>query len=54
MLRPPPETSEYHAPNDVYAQTVQRLAGDGEAQAVLIPRTARAGRGGAGAAARRT
>jgi uncharacterized protein len=39
VLRPPPETSEYHAPNDVYAQTVQRLVAAPEAQAVLIPRT---------------
>jgi predicted glycosyltransferase len=39
VLRPPPETSEYHAPNDVYGETVRRLAAAGEAQAVLIPRT---------------
>lgn len=40
VLRPPPETSEYHAPNDVYGATVRRLAAAGaEAQAVLIPRT---------------
>ena len=39
VLRPPPETSEYHAPNDVYGATVQRLALAAEAQAVLIPRT---------------
>ncbi len=40
VLRPPPETSEYHAPNDVYGATVRRLAEAGEeAQAVLIPRT---------------
>jgi predicted glycosyltransferase len=40
VVRPPPETSEYHAPNDVYAATVRRLAElDGEAQAVIIPRT---------------
>jgi uncharacterized protein len=40
VVRPPPETSEYHAPNDVYAATVRRLAdADGEAQAVIIPRT---------------
>jgi predicted glycosyltransferase len=43
VLRPPPETSEYHAPNDVYAQTVQRLVAAPEAQAVLIPRTAQQG-----------
>jgi hypothetical protein len=40
VVRPPPETSEYHAPNDLYAATVRRLAeGDGEVQAVIIPRT---------------
>lgn len=39
VLRPPPETSEYHAPNDVYGETVRRLAAASEAQAVLIPRT---------------
>jgi predicted glycosyltransferase len=39
VLRPPPETSEYHAPNDVYAATVRRLAAAPEAQAVIIPRT---------------
>lgn len=39
VLRPPPETSEYHAPNDLYAATVRRLAAAPEAQAVVIPRT---------------
>jgi predicted glycosyltransferase len=40
VVRPPPETSEYHAPNDVYTATLRRLAdADGEAQAVIIPRT---------------
>jgi predicted glycosyltransferase len=40
VMRPPPETSEYHAPNDVYAATVRRLAGLPErAQAVIVPRT---------------
>ena len=40
VVRPPPETSEYHAPNDLYAGTLRRLAAaDGEAQAVIIPRT---------------
>ncbi len=39
VVRPPPETSEYHAPNDVYGATVQRLAAASEAQAVVIPRT---------------
>ncbi len=44
VLRPPPETSEYHAPNDVYGATVRRLAASPEAQAVLIPRTEEQGR----------
>ncbi|HVY96615.1 MAG TPA: DUF354 domain-containing protein [Solirubrobacterales bacterium] len=39
VVRPPPETSEYHAPNDVYGATVRRLAAAAEAQAVVIPRT---------------
>ncbi len=44
VVRPPPETSEYHAPNDIYAATVRRLAdADGEAQAVIIPRTRKQG-----------
>jgi uncharacterized protein len=43
VVRPPPETSEYHAPNDVYGLAVARLASAPEAQAVVIPRTARQG-----------
>ena len=39
VVRPPPETSEYHAPNDLYGQVIQRLAGEADAQAVVIPRT---------------
>ena len=40
VVRPPPETSEYHAPNDLYGETIRRLAAAaGEAQAVVIPRT---------------
>jgi predicted glycosyltransferase len=39
VVRPPPETSEYHAPNDLYAATIRRLAAAGEAQAVIVPRT---------------
>jgi predicted glycosyltransferase len=40
VVRPPPETSEYHAPNDLYGATVRWLAeADGEVQAVIIPRT---------------
>jgi predicted glycosyltransferase len=40
VVRPPPETSEYHAPNDLYAATIRRLAAAADtAQAVIIPRT---------------
>lgn len=39
VVRPPPETSEYHARNDLYGETIRRLAEAGEAQAVVIPRT---------------
>jgi uncharacterized protein len=40
VVRPPPETSEYHERNDLYEAVVRRLAaGDGEVQAVIIPRT---------------
>jgi uncharacterized protein len=40
VVRPPPETSEYHAPNDLYAATVRRLAATADrAQAVIVPRT---------------
>ena len=44
VVRPPPETSEYHAPNDVYAATVRRLAAETDTvQAVIVPRTAEQG-----------
>ncbi|HWB69844.1 MAG TPA: DUF354 domain-containing protein, partial [Solirubrobacterales bacterium] len=39
VLRPPPETSEYHARNDLYEQTIHRLAEADGVQAVIIPRT---------------
>jgi uncharacterized protein len=40
VVRPPPETSEYHAPNDLYGAVVKHLAAaDGQVQAVIIPRT---------------
>ncbi len=39
VVRPPPETSEYHAPNDLYAAVVRRLAEAPGVQAVVIPRT---------------
>jgi predicted glycosyltransferase len=43
VVRPPPETSEYHARNDLYGATLRRLAGAEEAQAVVIPRTVEQG-----------
>jgi predicted glycosyltransferase len=39
VVRPPPETSAYHARNDLYGETIRRLAGEPGAQAVIIPRT---------------
>jgi predicted glycosyltransferase len=44
VLRPPPETSEYHARNDLYGETIRHLAGREGVQAVVIPRTERQGR----------
>ena len=41
VVRPPPETSEYHARNEIYAAAIHRLAESPEAQAVVIPRTER-------------
>ena len=43
VVRPPPETSEYHARNDLYAATIERLAAAPGAQAVVIPRTVEQG-----------
>jgi predicted glycosyltransferase len=43
VVRPPPETSEYHARNDLYGATIRRLAGAEETQAVVIPRTVEQG-----------
>jgi predicted glycosyltransferase len=43
VVRPPPETSEYHARNDVYGEAIHHLAGSAEVQAVVIPRTERQG-----------
>jgi len=39
VVRPPPETSEYHAPNDAYGAAIRRLAAAEEVQAVVVPRT---------------
>jgi len=43
VVRPPPETSEYHARNDVYGAAIRRLAGADGVQAVVIPRTEKQG-----------
>lgn len=40
VVRPPPETSEYHAENPLYERVLDRLAAEG-ATAVVIPRTGR-------------
>ena len=39
VVRPPPETSEYHAQNPLYEGVIERLARDPGATAVVIPRT---------------
>jgi predicted glycosyltransferase len=43
VVRPPPETSEYHARNDVYSEAIRRLAAAANVLAVVIPRTERQG-----------
>jgi len=43
VVRPPPETSEYHARNDVYDEAIRHLAAADGVQAVVIPRTGRQG-----------
>jgi predicted glycosyltransferase len=39
VVRPPPETSEYHAENPLYTSVIDRLAREDRAVAVVIPRT---------------
>jgi predicted glycosyltransferase len=39
VVRPPPETSAYHAENPLYAGIIDRLAADESTTAVVIPRT---------------
>lgn len=39
VVRPPPETSEYHARDDLYGRVLERLAAEPSAEAVVIPRT---------------
>lgn len=41
VVRPPPETSEYHARNDLYGAAIRRLAEADDVQAVVVPRTER-------------
>lgn len=43
VVRPPPETSEYHARNEVYGESIRYLAEADSVQAVVIPRTERQG-----------
>ncbi len=43
VVRPPPETSEYHAHNDLYGETIRHLSGAAGVQAIVIPRTERQG-----------
>jgi predicted glycosyltransferase len=43
VVRPPPETSEYHARNDLYGEAIRHLAVAEAVQAVVIPRTERQG-----------
>lgn len=44
VVRPPPETSTYHADNPLYEGVLDRLAADERAVTVLIPRTDEQGR----------
>jgi predicted glycosyltransferase len=44
VVRPPPETSEYHAHNDLYGESIRYLAATDSVQAVVIPRTERQGK----------
>jgi uncharacterized protein len=39
VVRPPPETSEYHEQNPIHERVLHRLEGEAGVQAVIIPRT---------------
>jgi predicted glycosyltransferase len=39
VVRPPPETSEYHEHNPLYERVLDRLASEDDTQTVVIPRT---------------
>jgi uncharacterized protein len=41
VVRPPPETSEYHEQNPLHDRVLNRLAAEPDAQTVVIPRTVR-------------
>jgi uncharacterized protein len=41
VVRPPPESSAYHAENPLYEAVLERLLAEPDTQAVLIPRTER-------------
>jgi predicted glycosyltransferase len=41
VVRPPPETSEYHEQNPLHDRVLNRLAAEPDAQTVVIPRTGR-------------
>jgi predicted glycosyltransferase len=41
VVRPPPETSEYHEENPLHERVLDRLVGESGVQAVVIPRTDR-------------
>jgi predicted glycosyltransferase len=41
VVRPPPETSAYHAPNALYEAVLDRLGNEKGVQTVIIPRTER-------------
>ncbi|MEK6250323.1 MAG: DUF354 domain-containing protein [Actinomycetota bacterium] len=43
VLRPPPETSEYHEENPLHEGVLDRLAAEPDVQTVVIPRTDRQG-----------
>jgi predicted glycosyltransferase len=44
VVRPPPETSEYHARNNIYGESIRYLAQASSVQVVVIPRTERQGK----------
>jgi predicted glycosyltransferase len=51
VVRPPPETSAYHAENPLYERLIVRLESEAGVDAVVIPRTAAQGRAALGRAA---